>query len=101
MGFAVQLKFFAAHGFFVQDRAAVSPDGVLYLAEQLGLDAEAVNHYDFSGRTARRHCSEILQHLGFRRLRRDDREQLTSRISDELCPSGQSVSAMLEHVFLW
>lgn len=101
LGFAIQLKFFAAHGFFVQDRATIPPDGVLYLAEQLGLDAEAANHYDFAGRTARRHCAEILRHLGFRRLRRDDREQLTSWISDELCPGGQSVSAMLEHVFLW
>jgi hypothetical protein len=101
LGFAVQLKFFAAHGFFAQDRAAVSSDVVSYLAEQLGLPAEAVNHYDFSGRTARRHCAEILRHLGFRRLRRDDREQLTSWIVEELCPSGQSVNAMLETVFLW
>lgn len=101
LGLAVQLKFFAAHGFFVQDHAAVPADGVLYLAEQLGLDVEAVNHYDFVGRTARRHYAEILQHLGFRRLKRVDREQLTSWISSELCPSGQSVSTMLEHVFLW
>ncbi len=101
LGLAVQLKFFAAHGFFVQDHAAIPADGVLYLAEQLGLDVEAVNHYDFVGRTARRHYAEILQHLGFRRLKRVDREQLTSWISSGLCPSGQSVSAMLEHVFLW
>ncbi|MCK9553613.1 Tn3 family transposase [Aquamicrobium sp.] len=101
LGLAVQLKFFAAHGFFVQDHIAIPTDGVLYLSEQLGLEAEAVNHYDFSGRTARRHCAEILRHLGFRRLRRDDREHLTSWICDELCPSGQSVGAMLEHVFLW
>ena len=101
LGLAVQLKFFAANGFFVQDHAAVSPDGVLYLAEQLGLEAEAVNQYDFSGRTARRHSAEILQYLGFRRLKRDDREQLASWIADELCPSGQSIGVMLEYVFLW
>lgn len=101
LGLAVQLKFFAAHGFFMQDHAAIPADGVSYLAEQLGLEAEAVNQYDFSGRTARRHYAEILQYLGFRRLKRLDREQLTSWISSELCPSGQSVSAMLEHVFLW
>lgn len=69
--------------------------------QKLGLEAEAVNHYDFSGRTARRHCADILQHLGFRRLKRADREQLTSWIASELCPSGRSVSAMLEQVFLW
>src|SRR3546814_2713977 len=63
LGLAVQLRFFAGHGFFVPDHASIPSDGVLYLAEQLGLDAKSVNHYDFSGRTARRHCAEILRHL--------------------------------------
>lgn len=31
LGFAIQLKFFAAHGFFVQDHAAIPPDCGLYL----------------------------------------------------------------------
>lgn len=65
LGLAVQLKLFSSRGFFVQDHAEIPADGLLYLAEQLGLEAEAVNRYDLSGRTARRHCAEILQHLGF------------------------------------
>src|SRR3546814_1282496 len=72
LGLAVQLRFFAGHGFFVLDHVSIPSDGVLYLAEQLGLDAKSVNHYDFSGRTARRHCAEILRHLGFRRMRSDE-----------------------------
>src|SRR3546814_4585586 len=75
--------------------------GVLYLAEQLGLDAKSVNHYDFSGRTARRHCAEILRHLGFRRMTQTDRRALSRWISDDLCAGGQPINAMLEHVFLW
>jgi len=63
LGLAVQLKFFEAQGFFVQDHSAIPVDGVLYLAEQLGLDVESVHHYDLSDRTARRHCAEILRHL--------------------------------------
>ncbi|PLU17043.1 transposase, partial [Sinorhizobium medicae] len=101
LGLAVQLKFFAAHGFFLQDRASIPTDGVSWLAEQLGVECDAVNQYDFSGRTARRHCAEILQHLGFRRLKRPDREKLTLWIARELCPTGHSVSTMLEQVFLW
>ena len=101
LGLAVQLKFFAAHGFFLQDHASVPADGVSWLAEQLGVEADALNQYDFSSRTAPRHCAEILQHLGFRRLKRLDREQLTLWIAGELCPTGQSVNAMLDHVFLW
>src|SRR3546814_8102748 len=73
----------------------------IYLAEQLGLDAKSVNHYDFSGRTARRHCAEILRHLGFRRMTQTDRRALSRWISDDLCAGGQPINAMLEHVFLW
>jgi hypothetical protein len=87
---AVQLRFFATYGFFVQDRSAIPADGISYLAEQLGFDADAIREYDFDGRTARRHCAEILQHLGYRRLKRADREALTSWIASDLCPTGQS-----------
>ncbi|WP_231635429.1 DUF4158 domain-containing protein, partial [Novosphingobium sp. ST904] len=60
-----------------------------------------MNHYDFSGRTARRHCAEILRHLGFRRMTQTDRRALSRWISDDLCAGGQPINAMLEHVFLW
>ncbi|MDK1494810.1 hypothetical protein QN219_33470 [Sinorhizobium sp. 7-81] len=50
----------------VQDHASIPGDSVPLLTEQVGVEAEAVDRYDFSGRTARRHCAEILQHLGFR-----------------------------------
>src|SRR3546814_3754332 len=60
-----------------------------------------LNHYDFSGRTARRHCAEILRHLGFRRMTQTDRRALSRWISDDLCAGGQPINAMLEHVFLW
>lgn len=101
LGLAAQLRFFAAHGFFVQDRSAIPADGVTYLAEQLGFDVDAMSEYDFGGRTARRHCAEILQHLGFRRLKQTDRKELAYWIASDLCPTGQSASAMLEEVFLW
>lgn len=32
---------------------------------------------------------------------RPDREELTLWIAGELCPTGQSVGAMLEQIFLW
>src|SRR3546814_9972306 len=47
------------------------------------------------------HCAEILIHLGYHRMKRVDRAQLTEWIAGELCPGGQSINAMLEHVFLW
>jgi len=76
LGLAVQLKFFASHGFFATDLGSISVDGISYVAEQLGAEANEITGYDFSSRTARRHCAEILQHLGFGRMKRADRQQL-------------------------
>jgi TnpA family transposase len=99
LGLAVQLKFFAEHGFFVQDHASIPTGGVSWLAEQLGVECDAVRHYDFSGRTSRRQCAEILQYLGFRRLKRSDREELTLWIAGELCPTGQSAGLYSSRFF--
>src|SRR3546814_5523346 len=63
--------------------------------------SDLIAGYDFSSRTARWHCAEILIHLGYHRMKRVDRAQLTEWIAGELCPGGQSINAMLEHVFLW
>lgn len=101
LGLAAQLKFFSARGFFIVDAEVIAPDAVEYIAEQLGVRVDELSGYDFDGRTARRHCAEILQYLGFRRMQRADREALSFWIVNELCPSGQSVGTMLEAVFLW
>src|SRR3546814_8670219 len=38
---------------------------------------------------ARRHCAEILIHLGYHRMKRVDRAQLTEWIAGELCPGDR------------
>ena len=101
LGLAAQLKFFSARGFFADDGALIPNDAAEYLAEQIGVRADELSGHDFGGRSARRHCAEILQYLGFHGMTRGDRETLSCWIIGELCPSGQSVSAMLEAVFLW
>src|SRR3546814_3667843 len=62
LGLAAQLKFFASLGFFAIDPGSIPTDGLSYLAEQLGVEAGEIAGYDFSSRTARRHCAEILIH---------------------------------------
>ncbi|GGB64021.1 hypothetical protein GCM10011505_50690 [Tistrella bauzanensis] len=101
LGLAVQLKFFAAFGYFATDATEVPDEAISYLAEQLGVRETGLDGYDFSGRSGRRHCAEILRHLGFRRMKRADRVALAGWMATELCPGGQSVAAMLEAVFLW
>src|SRR3546814_19815041 len=65
LGLAVPLRFFAGHGFFVPDHAAIPSDGVLYLADQLALDPKSVNTYVFSGAPAPPQCAELLRPYGF------------------------------------
>jgi hypothetical protein len=101
LGLAVQLKFFAAFGYFVTDTTEVPDEAISYLAEQLGVREAGLDGYDFSGRSGRRHCAEILRHLGFRRMKRADRVALANWMATELCPGGQTVAVMLEAVFLW
>ncbi|HDZ73785.1 MAG TPA: DUF4158 domain-containing protein [Aurantimonas coralicida] len=99
VGIAVQLKFFAAHGFFAEAADGVPDDAIGYVVEQLG--GGDLAGYDFAGRSGRRHRSEILRYLGFRRIKPADREALAAWISAELCPSGMMVGAMIDRVFLW
>lgn len=101
LGLAVQLKFFAAYGNFATAAAEAPDEAVSYLAEQLGVSKVDLCQYDFSGRSGRRHCAEILRHLGFRRMKQADRAALASWIATELCPGEASVAAMMEAVFLW
>ena len=90
LGLAVQLKFFAAFGYFATAATEVPDEAVSYLAEQLGVSKADLCQYDFSGRSGRRHCAEILRHLGFRRMKRADRAALADWIATELCP-GRAV----------
>lgn len=101
LGLAVQLKFFAASGYFATAAAEVPGESVSYLADQLGGDETDLGGYGFSGRSGRRHCAEILRHLGFRRMKRSDRMALVEWMATEVCPGGASVGAMLDAVFLW
>lgn len=100
LGLAAQLKFFVAHGYFASAAAEISEEAVSYLADQLGVGKADLEGYDFSGRSGRRHCAEILRYLGFRRMKRADRAVLADWIGAALCPTGMSVGFMLDEVFL-
>lgn len=98
---AAQLKLFSARGFFAVDGGGAIPhDAIEYIAQQLGVRADDLSCYDFSGRTARRYCVEILQYLGFRRMQRSDREPCLSELWAIFARPGQSIGTILDAVFL-
>ena len=60
LGLAVQLAYWRAHGRFPDDEADLPPAAVGHLAAQLGVGADALEAYDWAGRTGRRHRRLIL-----------------------------------------
>ena len=101
LGLASQLKFFAAHGYFATAAAEISEEAVSYLADQLGVGKADLEGYDFSGRSGRRHCAEILRHLGFRRMKRSDRSALAGLDSDGILPQREVGRRDARGSFLW
>jgi uncharacterized protein DUF4158 len=66
LGFAVLLKYFQYEGRFPQHPREVPSEVVTYLAQQLDLEPEIWNHYDWHGRAIKYHRAQIRQELGVR-----------------------------------
>ncbi|MFK5978777.1 MAG: Tn3 family transposase [Rhizobiaceae bacterium] len=98
---AVQLKYFAVNGCFAHGASDIPSEAVPYLAEQLGNKQPDLTKLSFGGRSKRRHRADILKYLGFQRLNASDRAALVSWVKADLCPTGKSVAAMVEQIFLW
>ena len=82
LGFAVLLKYHSRYGRFPRGRAEVSDDVVVFVAGQLGVDAEDLGFYEWSGSTIEYHRAQIRGHLGYRTSSVDDQEQLTIWLAD-------------------
>jgi hypothetical protein len=63
LGFAVQLAFWRRHSRFRDDDPDVAPVVIAHLASQVGIVSEALEEYDWVGRTGRRHRRVVLDHL--------------------------------------
>lgn len=70
LGFALLLKFFELEARFARGVHDFPARAVAYVAEQVGVAVSALETYDFSERTAKRHRVQIRQAFGFRSSRR-------------------------------
>src|SRR3954470_9521536 len=61
LGLAAQLGHWRQHGRFPDDEADLAPAVVGHLASQVGVGADALDGYDWAGRTGRRHRRLILE----------------------------------------
>jgi len=63
LGLMCQLAFWREHARFPELEADLAPAVIEHLAAQIGLPVEAIEGYDFAGRSGRRHRRVVLDHL--------------------------------------
>ena len=95
LGLAAQLAYWRQHGRFPDEEADLAPAVVGHLAAQVGVAADALAGYDWTGRTGRRHRRLILDHLAVAAF--DDAAEARFRcwLAEGLLP-GEPAPAVLE-----
>jgi TnpA family transposase len=86
LGFALLLKFFEIEGRFPRSADELPPAGVVYVAEQVQVDAAEVGAYRWSGRTIEYHRAQVREAFGFRESTRGDEDKLAGWLAEEVCP---------------
>src|SRR3954468_19438801 len=100
LGLAAQLAYWRQHGRFPNEEAELAPAVVGHLAAQVGVEADALDGYDWTGRTGRRHRRLILDHLAVAAF--DDTAETRFRwLADELPPRALVPSAMDAEIGGW
>jgi len=101
VGLAAQLKHFQHTGRFLSDWADIPDEAQAFLSEQVDNQHMDAGLYDFQGRSARRHCAEIVVRLGFVRMTERHRSALSDWLQVTKCKQGLSVGDMVEEAFVW
>ncbi|MGB3226080.1 MAG: DUF4158 domain-containing protein, partial [Desulforhopalus sp.] len=101
LGFVVQLKHYLLTGRFLNNRSDISDPPLQYLANQLDLQGSDIQSYDFTGRSGKRHRTEILNFLGIQRITAHDKRVFTDWLIEELYPRGINVEEATEQAFGW
>ncbi|WP_406177315.1 DUF4158 domain-containing protein [Streptomyces sp. NBC_00996] len=84
VGFAVQLKSLTWRGRFPKLRIQLPPDAVEHVAKQVGVLAAELAFYDFTGRTAKRHRSELRRLTGWHEYGVNEEVKLTAHLVDAI-----------------
>ena len=101
LGLAVQLIFWRRHNRFPDDDADVAPVVIAHLASQVGIASEALDEYDWVGRTGRRHRRMVLDHLAIATFD-DSAETLFRRwLTDEVLPREPRPAMLEDEINAW
>lgn len=88
LGFALLLKFFQLTGRFPEKPSEIPRVVRAFVSEQLKVDEENYQQYDWQGRAIKRHRVEIRQLYGFHRMSRGEFAPLRQWLIDEILPQA-------------
>jgi hypothetical protein len=88
------LAFWRQNGRFPDDEADLAPAVVGHLAAQVGVSADMLEGYEWTGRTGRRHRRLVLDHLAVGVFDDAAEAKFRSWLSDELLPREPAPSAL-------
>jgi hypothetical protein len=86
---------------FPDEEANLAPAVVGHLASQVGVRADALDGYDWVGRTGRRHRRAILDHLAVAAFDEAAETRLRRWLADDLLPREPASTALEEEIALW
>ena len=98
LGFALLLKFFQLKGRFPEKQYEIPRAVRSFVSEQLGLQEERYQQYNWQGRVIKRHRVEIRQLYSFHRMSTHEFDNLRQWLVDEVIPqavNGRRVNTLL------
>jgi hypothetical protein len=101
LGFAAQLAYWRQQGRFPDDEADLAPAVVEHLAAQVGVGRGALDGYDWSSRTGRRHRRTILGHLAIVGFDEAAEDAFRRWLADELLPREPGPAALEDEIAGW
>ncbi|MBV8576748.1 MAG: DUF4158 domain-containing protein, partial [Acetobacteraceae bacterium] len=101
LGLAAQLAYWRQNGRFPDEEADFAPAVVGHLAAQVGVHADVLEGYEWTGRTGRRHRRLVLDHLAVIAFDDAAEAKFRSWLSDELLPGEPEPSALDGEVSGW
>src|SRR3954464_2120947 len=101
LGLAAQLAYWRQHGHFPNEEAELAPAVVGHLAAQVGAEADALDGYNWTGRTGRRTRRLTLDPLAVAAFADPAEAGFRRWLADELLPREPVPSAMDAEIGGW
>lgn len=88
LGFSLCLLFFKKNGYFPKRHVDIPEEALFYVAGDIGISADLFSEYDFLGRSAKLHRTEIREILGYRQSTNADAVRAETWLSPRTLSDG-------------